>query len=233
MPVGSGGLQRAVRRSCAAHLGAGHLPESRWRGFRSISSPSVSAGPPSGGLYLKPPSSGGLCDGRDHDAIGQACPRARGCTSGWRAKAPASACSRGRCRSSSRRRWPPALRARWPMPARESACVSMARNSGPVVPCCLPVFADGLRDRQDVVLVERERERRAAVPRCAERHALRRRPRDRAVRCNRPSTSRGTFTSIEGWAGLPAFGSIGISLIFAPSAIALSCLQNHPVRISG
>ncbi len=35
---------------------------------------SVSAGPPWGGLYLKPPSVGGLCDGRDHDAVGQAGP---------------------------------------------------------------------------------------------------------------------------------------------------------------
>ena len=33
---------------------------------------SVSAGPPCGGLYLNPPSSGGLCDGRDDNAVGQA-----------------------------------------------------------------------------------------------------------------------------------------------------------------
>ncbi len=31
----------------------------------------VSAGPPLGGLYLKPPSSGGLWDGRDDDAVGE------------------------------------------------------------------------------------------------------------------------------------------------------------------
>ena len=47
---------------------------------------SVSAGPPCGGLYLKPPSSGGLCDGRDDDAVGEMLGCARGCGRGSRAR---------------------------------------------------------------------------------------------------------------------------------------------------
>jgi hypothetical protein len=42
---------------------------------------SMSAGPPSGVLYLKPPSSGGLCDG-----VTKTPSCARGCRSGWRAR---------------------------------------------------------------------------------------------------------------------------------------------------
>ena len=60
---------------------------------------------------------------RDHDAVGEARGAARDCTSGWRARAPASACSPGRRRPSPRRRSPPAPRARWRTPARRArAC---------------------------------------------------------------------------------------------------------------
>ena len=54
---------------------------------------SVSAGPPLGGLYLKPPSSGGLCDGRHHDPVGEAV-------------APAPVVGQDRVRDDRRRRVP-------------------------------------------------------------------------------------------------------------------------------
>ena len=61
VPVGRGRAQRLLVRN-ALHAGE--------RGLEQLVGPrldpavtSVSAGPPLGGLYLKPPSSGGLCDG--------------------------------------------------------------------------------------------------------------------------------------------------------------------------
>ena len=49
-------------RACGA-LRAGRRRGTGWRGPESIGWRLVSAGPPLGGLYLKPPSAGGLCDG--------------------------------------------------------------------------------------------------------------------------------------------------------------------------
>ena len=74
---------------------------------------------------------------RDDDAVGQAVVAARDCRSGWRARSPASACSRHARRSSSRRRWRRALRARSRSAGSDSACVSMPMNSGPSMPACL------------------------------------------------------------------------------------------------
>ena len=54
----------------------------------------------------------------------------------------------------------------------DSACVSFPMYSGPLMPWLLPVFADRLRDGQDVRLVERAAERRAPVAAGAEAHAL-------------------------------------------------------------
>ena len=54
MPSASYGI-RGIRSS---------LPDNHWFARSSIQRVTVvSAGPPVGGLYLKPPSSGGLCDG--------------------------------------------------------------------------------------------------------------------------------------------------------------------------
>ena len=55
----------------------------------------VSAGPPLGVLYLKPPSSGGLWDGVITMPSANPVVR-RGCSRGWRATRPASACTRRR-----------------------------------------------------------------------------------------------------------------------------------------
>jgi len=95
---------------------------------------SVPAGPPSGGLYLNPPSGGGLCEGvttipsawgpgppelwarmaRDTDGVGVYPPRAS--TSTWTPLA-ASTSSALICAGS------------------DSACVSAPRNNGPSIPC--------------------------------------------------------------------------------------------------
>ena len=48
----------------------------------------------------------------------------------------------------------------------------MPTNSGPVMPAALPVIAERLADRQDMRLVEGVVERRAAMPRGAERDPL-------------------------------------------------------------
>ena len=141
---------------------------------------SVSAGPPLGGLYLKPPSSGGLCDGVT------TIPSARPVV-----PAPVRDEDRERQR---RRRRVAVLRHR---PARrrrsatstssavrqagsESACVSRPMNSGPCVPLRRPVAADRLGRGQDVGLVERGPERGPAVAGRAERDTLRRVGRVRA-----------------------------------------------------
>jgi hypothetical protein len=95
---------------------------------------SVPAGPPSGGLYLKPPSGGGLCDGvttipsargpdsralwariaRETAGVGVYPPRASVST---RTPLAASTSSALTCAGS------------------ESACVSAPRYSGPPIPC--------------------------------------------------------------------------------------------------
>ena len=55
--------RRAALERHAPHAGEAGRRAARWRAPRSSAVTSVSAGPPCGGLYLKPPSSGGLCDG--------------------------------------------------------------------------------------------------------------------------------------------------------------------------
>ena len=77
-----------VRRSCAAarllERDCAATPSSPASSSRFASSwiqpvTSVSAGPPFGGLYLKPPSSGGLCDGVTTMPSARRSRRDRGC----------------------------------------------------------------------------------------------------------------------------------------------------------
>ena len=53
----------APRERHPLHAGDASARAARWRGPAPTRVTSVSAGPPLGGLYLKPPSSGGLCEG--------------------------------------------------------------------------------------------------------------------------------------------------------------------------
>ena len=134
---------------------------------------SVPAGPPSGGLYLKPPSGGGLCEGVT------TIPSARG-------PVPGRVVGQDRPGDRRRRRVPAAGVGQHPhavggehlqragLAGSESACVSAPRYSGPSMPVPGPVLADRLGGGEDVVLVERRGERRPAVPGRAERHPLRR-----------------------------------------------------------
>ena len=63
--------RRGARRRARARTSSSP-PSSSALASRSIQPvTSVSAGPPCGGLYLKPPSPGGLCDGRDDDPVGR------------------------------------------------------------------------------------------------------------------------------------------------------------------
>ena len=135
---------------------------------------SVSAGPPWGGLYLKPPSPGGLCDGRDDDAVGEAaCPSCR-----------AAVGPDDRVRDGRRRRvgvgrvdehrdvvGDQHLDRGRPRRLREAVGVA-AEEQRAVVPLLLAVVADRLRGRGDVLLVERRPQAAPAVTAGAERDLL-------------------------------------------------------------
>ena len=133
---------------------------------------SESAGPPCGGLYLKPPSPGGLCDGRDHDAVGQAGPsrppvepqdRVRDGRGGRVAVAVVD--EHGHVVGGEhleRRR-----------PGRLGEPVGVATDEQrPVVPLLAAVVADRLGRRQDVGLVEGGLQAGPAVTAGAERDLL-------------------------------------------------------------
>ena len=124
---------------------------------------SVSAGPPLGGLYLKPPSSGGLCDGVT------TMPSAR-------PRRAAAVVGQDRVREGRRRDEAVAAvhqdvdavrdedlerRARGRL--REGVRVA-AQEERPVDPQHPPVAGDGRAGGDDVGLVERALQRRAAVP---------------------------------------------------------------------
>ncbi len=134
---------------------------------------SVSAGPPCGGLYLKPPSAGGLCDGVT------TMPSARP-----DAGLPAAVRLDDRVGDRGRRRVAVVgvdehghvvggqhLERRGPRRLRQPVGVA-ADEQRPVVPLLLAVVADRLGGRQDVRLVERRLEAAAAVPAGAERDLL-------------------------------------------------------------
>ena len=134
---------------------------------------SVSAGPPCGGLYLKPPSAGGLCDGRDHDAVGEPGP--------GRAAAVGA---QDRVGDRRRRRVAVAvvdqhrhvvggqhLQRRRPRRLGEAVGVA-AEEQRAVVALLAAVVADRLRGGEDVGLVERRAQAAAAVPAGAERDLL-------------------------------------------------------------
>ena len=128
-----------------------HPPEQplAWSWIQPVTS--VSAGPPSGGLYLKPPSSGGLWDGVT--TIPSARPGA------------AAVVGQDRVRETGRRGVAIAASTRTSTPfatrtssavwkaGSDRACVSRPTNSGPSCPAPA-VPADRLGQRHDVRLVE-------------------------------------------------------------------------------
>ena len=131
------------------------------------------AGPPEGGLYLKPPSAGGLCDGRDHHAVGE--PGA----------APAVV-AEDRMRDDRGRRVAQASLDHHRRPVagkyleRGAQCrlgervrvhADEERPGDPLRPAQL---MDGLADGGDVIFVEAALERGAAMAGRAERHLVRR-----------------------------------------------------------
>ena len=143
---------------------------------------SVSAGPPFGGLYLKPPLSGGLCEGVT--TMPSASPRRAAAVVGEnrvrdRRRRRVFVVLRDHAR---RRRWRPAPRARSPNAGARQRVRVDAEEQRPVDALPLPVLADRLGDRQHVPLVEAALERRAAMAGGAEGDALRRHRRDRAQR---------------------------------------------------
>ena len=130
---------------------------------------SVSAGPPCGGLYLKPPSAGGLCDGVTTMPSARPGPVCRPPlalmiaweTAGRRRVAVVGVDQHrhvvGREHLERRR------------PRRLGQPVGVAADEQrAVVPLLLAVVADRLRGRQDVRLVERRLQAAAAVPAGAE-----------------------------------------------------------------
>jgi hypothetical protein len=131
----------------------------------------VSAGPPEGGLYLKPPSSGDCATAsRRRRRRGRSCGAVVG---------------EDRVRDDGRGREPePVLQhTSTPCAANTSTADSRAASRARACPCRRraarsiprrgPILDDRLGDREDVRLVERRRERRAAMSRRPERHALR------------------------------------------------------------
>ena len=144
------------RRACAAHLAADRRRRSSLARSSIHLVASVSAGPPWGGLYLKPPSSGGLCEGVI--TMPSASPLVRPAVVGEdgvrERRRRRVAADPGR--PSPRRRLPPAPRARWRTPARRARACPWPGTAGRSTAFSRAVLADGLGDRQDVVLVERE-----------------------------------------------------------------------------
>ena len=175
---GAGLVQRHPADAARARPGA-----ARWRGPAITPVASVSAGPPVGGLYLKPPSRGGLCDGVT------TMPSARPVV------LP---------RLAARIAWLTAGRGRVPVagvdqhghvvggehlerggPGRLGEGVGVpADEQRAVVPLLGPVLADGLGGGQDVRLVEGGVEAGAAVAGGAEHHLLGRARPDRAPACS-------------------------------------------------
>ena len=132
---------------------------------------SLSAGPPLGGLYLKPPSRGGLWLGvttmpsasrcralavRLQDGVRDGGGRGVAVAESSITVTPLAASTSS------------AVAVAGP----DSACVSAPEEQRPVGALSAPVFADGLGDRQDVVLVEGGVQARAAVPGGPEGHPL-------------------------------------------------------------
>ncbi len=146
---------------------------------------SVSAGPPFGGLYLKPPYSRRIVGRRHDDAVGQPV-------------AAAAVVRQDRVGNDGGRRVAaggvhPDLHAVFREHLERAREGRLRQRVGvdpeeerPVDPLPLPVEADRLRDGEDVRLVERVVERRAAVPRRAECDALRRHRRIRLLPCSTP-----------------------------------------------
>ena len=204
---------------------------------------SVSAGPPFGGLYLNPPSSGGLCDGVT--TIPSASP----------ARPPAPSSDRGIAR--------PRFAT---MIACETAGVGVNRSSDvdadvdaardehlergrggrlgqgvrvaaheqrAVVAVRVPVAADRLGDREDVGLVEGATERRAAMAGRPEGDALGRVGRIRADVVVGTRRARRRRRGSPGSAGWPARGSLGTDRGYRDqlaAARAATC-ADAPVRI--
>ena len=149
------------------------LEQAVCRRSRSSAVTSSPAGPPFGGLYLKPPSVGRIVRRRHDDAVGK--PRRA-----------AAVVHKDRVRDRRRRRvfvvrrqhhvdavGRQHLERAGARRLRQRVRVD-AEEQRPVDAVALAVVADRLRDRQHVPFVERDVERRAAVSRGAERDALRR-----------------------------------------------------------
>ena len=96
---------------------------------------SVSAGPPLGGLYLKPPSWGGLCDGVITTPSASPALRPRLCA---RIACDSAGVGVYVSRESTRTRTPLAAKtsSASTKAGSDSAWVSLARKSGPSVPAC-------------------------------------------------------------------------------------------------
>ena len=132
---------------------------------------SVSAGPPSGGLYLKPPSSGGLCDGVTTMPSARPAARPRLWTR--------IACEMTGVGVTPSSRW---MIVSTPFAASTSSAVRSRRPGQrvgvladverPVDAAAAAVLADRLGGREDVRLVERPAQRGAAVAARAERDEL-------------------------------------------------------------
>ena len=100
---------------------------------------SVSAGPPWGGLYLKPPSRGGLCDGVTTMPSAR-----RGSEAAWsrlwlRIAWLSAGVGTHESRASTRTSTPLATSTSIALRSAGSdrACVSRPRNSGPAIPCAV------------------------------------------------------------------------------------------------
>ena len=116
---------------------------------------SVSAGPPSGGLYLNPPSAGGLCDGvTTTPSAGGAGPAAV-VRRGSRARSPGSACSPPRASHSTCTSFAASTSSAVTVRGLGERVGVGAEEQRPADALRVPVLADRLGGRDDVVLVER------------------------------------------------------------------------------
>ena len=195
------GAPRLRRTGCAARP-SGRLRASALASASIQPVTSVSAGPPLGGLYLKPPSSGGLCDGvTTMPSASPVCASAVVDQDGVRHRR-ASACTRR----------PAAIITSTPLAASTSSALSNAGarqrmrvdadEQRPVDALRFAVLADRLGDREHVRLVEAARRTTSRDARRCRRRRAARAPRDRAAGCSRPSNQLRHIHQLRGLRGL-------------------------------
>ena len=114
-------------------------------------------------VVLEAAVAGRVVRGRDDDAVGARRVRPRGCSSRIACEITGVGVAPPWASTQTSTPWATSTSTIVSTAGADSACVSAPRNSGPSIPCCLPVAADRLADGRHVPLGERAGQRRPAV----------------------------------------------------------------------